>query len=152
MVDVLRRAVHARQVAPVGVTEVRVESERLRVPAELLQRALRRAQQSRKPHNEARVVFVREALAAMTALLAEQIGGRGGTIDEEDRRLLREDLRTSYDVKVMLNTAWLPLTPQKLLADLWARPAYLAAVTPGWSDVDPADAPAPRGRRRYSPG
>jgi superfamily I DNA/RNA helicase len=50
--------------------------------------------------------------------------------------MLREDLRTAHDVKVLLNTAWLPLTPEKLLGDLYARPAYLASVTHGWSRAD----------------
>jgi DNA helicase IV len=136
MADVLKRAVHARQVAPAEPTEITVLNERLTVPPSLIVRALRRAQQTRKPHNVARVTFVREALADLTALLAEQVGRRGGTVDEEDRRMLREDLRTAHDVKVLLNTAWLPLTPEKLLGDLYARPAYLAAVTHGWSRAD----------------
>jgi hypothetical protein len=58
--------------------------------------------------------------------------------------MLREDLRTAQDVKVLLNTAWLPLTPEKLLADLYARPAYLARVTPGWSEADRAALARPR--------
>src|SRR6185312_177411 len=57
----------------------------------------------------------------------------GATIDDDDVRGLREDLRTSYDVRVLLNTAWLPLTPQKLLQDLYARPAWLAELAPRWS-------------------
>ena len=46
---------------------------------------------------------------------------------------LREDLRTSYDVRVLLNTAWLPLTPEKLLQDLYARPTWLAELTSRWT-------------------
>ncbi|MDH2445035.1 AAA family ATPase [Amnibacterium sp. CER49] len=136
MISVLRRAVHARQVAPREATEIRVEGERLVVPPELIVRALRRAQQTRKPHNVARNTFVREALTDLTELLVQKVGARGTTIDDEDRRLLREDLRTAHDVKVLLNTAWLPLTPEKLLGDLYARPAYLAQVTHDWRQDD----------------
>lgn len=136
MAEVLRRAVQARQTAPEQATTVRIGNEALVVPPELVLRALRRAQQSRRPHNVARVTFVRDALAALTAALADQVSSRGGTIDDDDRRMLREDLRTAHDVKVLLNSAWLPLTPQKLLADLYSRPAYLASVTPGWSETD----------------
>jgi DNA helicase IV len=39
---------------------------------------------------------------------------------------------------VLLNTAWMPLTPQKLLADLYARPAWLASLTRDWSEQDRA--------------
>jgi DNA helicase IV len=138
MAQVLRRAVQARQVAPAEPITVAVDNERITVPPALIQRAIRRAQQTRKPHNVARVTFVREALADLTDLLVDVVGGRGGTIDDEDRRMLREDLRTAQDVKVLLNTAWLPLTPEKLLGDLFARPAYLAAVSPELSPADRA--------------
>ncbi|MGN6741923.1 MAG: HelD family protein, partial [Amnibacterium sp.] len=138
MAQILRRAVHARQVAPTEPQTITVDNERLTVPPALIQRAIRRAQQTRKPHNVARVTFVREALADLTDLLVDAVAGRGGTIDDEDRRMLREDLRTAQDVKVLLNTAWLPLTPEKLLGDLYARPAYLAAVSPELSPADRA--------------
>ncbi|MDQ1531015.1 MAG: hypothetical protein QOE37_1120 [Microbacteriaceae bacterium] len=144
MATVLRRAVHARQVAPREPTEIRVDNERLTVPPELIQRAIRRAQQTRKPHNVARVTFVREALAELTGMLVATVAARGGTVDDEDRRMLREDLRTAHDVKVLLNTAWLPLTPEKLLGDLYSRPAYLAEVTPGWSAAERAALQRPR--------
>ena len=66
MAQVLRRAVHARQVAPAEPQTVRIDNERIVVPPALIQRAIRRAQQTRKPHNVARVTFVREALADLT--------------------------------------------------------------------------------------
>ena len=130
MAAVLRQAVQARQTAPDEPVEVRVDSVRFTVPPALIQRAIRRAQQTHKPHNVARVTFVKDALADLTDLLAEQVMERGGTIDDDDRRMLREDLRTAPDVKVLLNSAWLPLTPEKLLGDLFARPEYLAQCAP----------------------
>ncbi|MFD1722624.1 HelD family protein, partial [Amnibacterium endophyticum] len=136
MAEVIRRAVHLRQVAPERPTDVEVDGVVLTVQPEVLQRAIRHAQQTRKPHNEARVVFVKDALSSLTAQLAERVAARGGTIDDEDRRLLREDLRTAHDVKVLLNTAWLPLTPQKLLGDLFTRPDYLARAAP---ELSPAE-------------
>ncbi|MGN6446707.1 HelD family protein [Amnibacterium sp.] len=130
MATVLRRAVHGRQVAPTEPVDVEVNGVTLTVQPALIQRAIRRAQQTRKPHNVARVAFVKDALADLTAQLVERVAARGTTIDDEDRRMLREDLRTAQDVKVLLNTAWLPLTPEKLLGDLYARPEYLARSAP----------------------
>lgn len=144
MAEVIRRAVAARQVAPDEPVEIRIDNERLVVPPSLVQRAVRRAQQTRKPHNVARVTFVREALADLTAMLVDHLAHRGGSIDDEDRRLLREDLRQAHDVRVLLNSAWLPLTPEKLLGDLYTRPGYLAAVTPGWTAEDRALLVRPR--------
>ena len=136
MAAVLRRAVRLRQVAPEEPVEVDVDGVPLTVHPSLLQRAVRRAQQTGKPHNAARVVFVKEALGDLTGQLVQRILARGGTVDDEDRRVLREDLRTAQDVKVLLNSTWLPLTPEKLLGDLWTRPDYLAAAAP---ELRPAD-------------
>jgi hypothetical protein len=40
--------------------------------------------------------------------------------------------------RVALNLAWMPLTPQKLVEDLWTRPARLAAAAPELSRRDRA--------------
>jgi len=132
MADVLKRAVLARQVAPAEVQTVWIDNERLEVAPGLVQRAIQKAQDTRKPHNEARNTFVSAALAALTNQLVDQLREGGDTIDTDDVRMLREDIRSSHDVRVLLNTAWLPLTPEKLLRDLYARPAWLAQLTPSW--------------------
>src|SRR5690606_26582322 len=88
--------------------------------------------------NLARVDFVGHALGALTRQYADQLRSRRAVIDDSDLAVLREDLRTAHDVKVALNTAWLPLTPQKLVQDLFARPQWLATLTPDWSDADRA--------------
>lgn len=133
MARLLSRAVRSRQKAPDEAQTIVVDNERLVVQPDLVQRAIAKAQRTGKPHNVARVTFVKQALGELTDLLAAQLRAGGSTIDEADLRVLREDLRTSYDVRVLLNTAWLPLTPQKLLQDLYARPAWLAELTPRWS-------------------
>ncbi|MHA7985413.1 HelD family protein [Rathayibacter sp. CAU 1779] len=134
MVNLLHRAVEARQKVPAEASVIEVDNERIVVEPALIADAVRRAQRTGKPHNVARITFVKNALTALTAQLAEQLRGRGQTLDEEDLAVLREDVRTSYDARVLLNTAWLPLTPQKLLGDLYARPQWLAELTPTWSE------------------
>ena len=133
MARLLSRAVRSRQKAPDAPQTVVVDNERLVVHPDLVQRAIAKAQRSGKPHNVARVTFVKHALAELTDQLAAQLRASGSTLDDADLKVLREDLRTSYDIRVLLNTAWLPLTPQKLLQDLYARPAWLAELTPRWS-------------------
>ena len=95
---------------------------------------MQRAWDGKKPHNVARVSFNKAALSALSRLLADQLRSHGNTIEDSDQAWLREDLRTSHDVKVLLNTAWLPITPHKLLQDLYARPQWLASLTPRWSE------------------
>lgn len=138
MARLLARAVRSRQKAPTEAQTIVVDNERLVVQPDLVQRALAKAQRTGKPHNVARVTFVKQALGELTEQLAAQLRAGGSTIDDADLRVLREDLRTSYDVRVLLNTAWLPLTPQKLLQDLYARPAWLAELTPRWTPAQRA--------------
>lgn len=133
MAPLLARAVKSRQVVPSQPSVVDVNGELLTVPPQVIQSAMQRAWDSRKPHNVARVVFNKAALAALGRLLADQLRSHGNTIEDSDQAWLREDLRQSHDVRVLLNTAWLPLTPQKLLQDLYARPQWLASLTPRWS-------------------
>jgi DNA helicase IV len=133
MVGLIARAVRSRQQVPAEAQTVDVNGERLVIEPELIRAAMNRAWETRKPHNIARATFNKAALNSLGRALAEQLRAKGNTVDEQDQRYLRDDLRTSYDVKVVLNTAWLPLTPQKLLGDLYARPQWLETLTPGWS-------------------
>ncbi|MFJ3384112.1 MULTISPECIES: HelD family protein [unclassified Curtobacterium] len=133
MADLLRRAVRSRQVVPTESVTLDIEGERLVVPPQLVADAMHRAQDRGKPHNAARVSFNKSALDAMTKLLAEQLRQRGTTVDDADIKVLREDIRSSYDARVLLNTAWLPLPAEKLVEDLYARPNWLASLTPNWS-------------------
>jgi DNA helicase IV len=134
MAAVIARAVRSRQRVPVEPLELDVNGERITVEPELISRAMQRAWETRKPHNEARVTFVKAALSALGRVLADQLRANGNTVDDSDQVLLREDLRTAEDVRVALNTAWLPLTPEKLIQDLYARPQWLAELTPQWSE------------------
>ncbi len=138
MARLLSRAVRSRQRVPESAQTVNVDGVRLEVQPEVIGRAIARAQRIGKPHNIARVTFVKHALAELTGQLAAQLRAGGSTIDDDDVSALREDLRTSYDVRVLLNTAWLPLTPEKLVQDLFARPAWLAELTTRWTPAQRA--------------
>jgi len=133
MAALLARAVKSRQVVPRQPQTLEVNGEYLTVEPQLIQNAMHRAWESRKPHNEARAVFNKAAINALSKQLAAQLRDHGNTIEESDQNWLKEDIRTAEDVKVALNTAWIPLTPQKLLQDLYARPQWLATLTPDWS-------------------
>lgn len=133
MASLLSRAVKSRQVVPTEPQVLEINGELLTVDPSLIRNAMQKAWEGRKPHNVARVAFNKAALSALARQLAEQLRSHGNTIEESDQAWLREDLRTSDDVKIALNTAWLPLTPQKLLQDLYARPQWLERLTPNWS-------------------
>lgn len=133
MADLLARAVRSRQRVPNETQIVDVNGEQLSIEPQLIRTAMQRAWDTRKPHNVARVTFNKVALGSLARVLAEQLRDHGNTIEDSDQAWLREDLRTSHDVRVALNTAWIPLTPHRLLDDLYARPQWLESLTPGWS-------------------
>lgn len=136
MAELIARAVADRQRVPEAAQELDVNGDKLTLEPDLIRSAMSRAQASRKPYNLARVDFVGHALSALTRKYADQLRSNRAVIDDSDLAVLREDLRTSHDVKVALNTAWLPLTPQKLIRDLFARPQWLAHLTPDWVDAE----------------
>jgi DNA helicase IV len=94
-----------------------------------------RARQSRKPHNLARVVFVKEVLADLAHQLA---GARDIPLDEENRADLLVELRESRDVRREVNLCWMPLTPFTVVRGLYARPDRLAQAAPGLSTAERA--------------
>jgi DNA helicase IV len=133
MAGLIRRAVRSRQRVPAEAQELEVNGETIVLDPALIADAIAKARESGKPYNEGRVAFVKHVLAQLTRQLVEQLKRRGSTVDEADEAYLREDIRTAYDVRVALNTAWLPLTPEKLVEDLYARPQWLAELTGHWS-------------------
>jgi DNA helicase IV len=138
MAGLIARAVRSRQRVPSGPQDLDVNGDRITLDPRLIANAIGRARESNKTHNEARVVFVKNALGALSRQWLIQLQDAGNSMDDTDLPMLREDLRSAEDVRVALNTAWLPLTPQKLLQDLYARPQWLAELTPGWSEADRA--------------
>ncbi|MFB2581853.1 UvrD-helicase domain-containing protein [Herbiconiux sp. P15] len=133
MAALIRRAVRSRQRVPAEAVTLEVNGERLELQPQVIAEAISKARESGKPYNEGRVAFVKSVLNQLTKQLADQLRRRGSTVDEADQAYLREDLRTAYDVRVALNTAWIPLTPEKLIEDLFARPQWLASLTGHWS-------------------
>jgi DNA helicase IV len=134
MASLIARGVKSRQRIPAEPQVLEINGENLTLQPSVIASAMASAQQSRKPHNVARQQFQKTVLNTLTKLLAQQLRSRGSTIDDSDFGWLREDLRASYDVRVALNTAWMPLTPEKFVQDLFARPQWLASLTPRWTD------------------
>ncbi|TFC93289.1 MULTISPECIES: ATP-binding domain-containing protein [Cryobacterium] len=133
MARLVERAVRSRQRVPSSSQVLVVNGDRITLKPQLIETAIHRARASGKPHNEARVTFVKNALAALSREWLAQLKAQGRSMDDTDLPMLREDLRLADDVRVALNTAWLPLTPEKLVQDLYARPQWLAQLTPAWT-------------------
>lgn len=133
MARVIARAVRQRQRVPEAPVEISVEGRTVVVRRRDVSEAIARARRTGKPHNQARVTFVREMLNRLATQYVEQLGH---PVPPEDRAEVVEELRTTREVRIALNLAWMPLTPQKLVADLLCRPARLAAAAPELSAAD----------------
>jgi DNA helicase IV len=158
MAQVLAAAVRDRQQLPADGLEITFDHEVLRLDHKTVQRARERARRSRRPHNQARPVFVREILNA----LVEQVTGRLTTGMREADRLvaealgeeyassgvsvigpgetedIRSDLRQDPQVQAAVAKLWPVLSPQRLLDDLFASPRRLAAAAPRLTDAERA--------------
>jgi hypothetical protein len=83
-------------------------------------------------------------ITRLSAQLAEQLGE---SVDADDRRELERDVREDRNIRVAINLCWLPVTPQTLLRDLFAKPHLLANATRALTPTErrlllrPVDAP-----------
>ncbi|MFG2074063.1 HelD family protein [Nonomuraea maritima] len=132
MTEVIAKAVRDRQRVPRKPIELPLGRVTLTIDRSMLDAARNKATRSRRPHNQARAVFVRSLLNALARQQARKIGK--GLIDEDDLADLREDLRTEPVVKAALNRLWPYLTPQRLLLGLYGSKERLdhaaSALTP----------------------
>ncbi|MDN3483622.1 AAA family ATPase [Arthrobacter sp. APC 3897] len=133
MADVVARAVANRQRLPLEPRKLNVEGTILSLTPKMVQRARDRARATGKPHNEARVTFVKILLRELTEQLTEQLEESSGAGNSTDRAYLAEDVRSSRDVRVALNLCWMPMTPEKLLSELFSKPGHLEGAAPGLS-------------------
>ncbi|MFI7607462.1 HelD family protein [Micromonospora sp. NPDC049366] len=134
MVDVLTAAVRDRQRVPDEPMEIEVEREVLTLDPEVVRAARERARRSGRPHNLARALFDVEVVHALADQVAERIGadplGGENLLDEADRAEIRRELRDEPELRAALDELWPVLTPQRLLADLYADPDRIAAAAP----------------------
>ncbi|MCC0767197.1 HelD family protein [Micrococcus luteus] len=145
MVDAVAHAVAQRQRLLVEPRRLMIDGTAVKLKPAMVRRARDKARATRKPHNEARVTFVKILVRELAEKLRKKLEKSSGTPVQRD--LLLEDVRTSRDVRIALNLCWMPLTPEKLIGDLLTREDLLRAAAPWLSDAEvgallrPADAP-----------
>ena len=142
MAKVIAAAVRDRQRVPHEGVEIRFDGNNYRLSRPSLARARERARRSRLRHNQARQVFAREfvgelAREATTKLGADPLGG-ANLMDRADIDDLRAELRADPDVRAAIARLWPVLTPQQLLADLFASHRLLDAAAPSLTQAERA--------------
>ena len=136
MAEVVAHAVAQRQRLLVETRQVDIEGTTVKLKPAMVRRARDRARATGKPHNEARVTFVKILVRELADKLKRKLEKSSGAPVQRD--LLLEDVRTSRDVRIALNLCWMPLTPQKLVGDLLTREPLLRAAAPWLGDDDVA--------------
>lgn len=144
MADVVRAAVRERQRLPRENREVKIDGRTVVIRRSDIRDAQAKARRDGKPHNEARATFAKEMISRLTTQLMEQLES---SLGDDDRAELARDIRDNRDVRVAINLCWLPVTPERLLRDLFSKPHLLTACTAGLTDAErallarPAEAP-----------
>jgi DNA helicase IV len=142
MASVLAAAVRARQRVPSSALKLEVEGRELVLRPHVVAAAQARARRGDKPHNVARVGYVKDLLEQLVSQYARVLGVR---LDADNRRELLADLRASRDVRREINLSWMPLTPQRLLEDLYAEPRLLKQAAPSLTAAELDAMYRPRG-------
>lgn len=140
--QIIRRAVSARQRVPAEDTRLRVDGHDIVIRRRDIRDAIAKARRNHKPHNQARVTFVREMLSRLAQQYVDQMSF---SIEKDERAEVIEELRTTREIRIALNLAWMPLTPEKLIEDLFAKPYRLAQVAHELSDDERAALARPAG-------
>ncbi len=132
MAEVIAMAVRQRQRVPDGARTLNVDGHQLVLRPHVVAAARAHARRNQKPHNLARVAYVKEILEGLASQYARLLGVQ---LSADNRPEILADLRESADVRREVNLTWMPLTPQGLLESLYADPARLAEAAPYLDDA-----------------
>ncbi|MEW2330009.1 AAA family ATPase [Micromonospora chersina] len=143
LAEVLANAVRDRQWVPEEPLEIELpQREILTLDPETVRQARDRVRRTERPHNLARALFDIEIVHALAEQVAERIGadplGGENLLSEADRAEIRRELRDEPEIRAALDELWPVLTPQRLLADLFASPERIAAAAPMLTDAERA--------------
>ena len=133
MAEVIAAAVRNRQRTIERPRRLDVDGTIVMLEPAAVRQARDRARRSGAPHNAARVGFVNEILRGLTRQVA---AARGTELDPETRNDLLALLYESADVRREVNWCWAPITPERLLRDLYANPDYLEPAARGLTGAE----------------
>lgn len=153
MTDVLAAAVRDRQRVPPHPLEIRVEQDSVWLDPDTCRDARAKAQDSDKPHNLARRVFVDAVLDSLARQLVDRLTGTvlddlpeiaptededpdAEVLDDRDVTEMRADLADNENVLSTVDSLWPELTPQRVLGELLTSQDWLDTVAAEYLSVD----------------
>jgi len=150
MADVLGQAIRLHQSLPEEPVEIRYGRTTLVIDRNEVARCRGRARRSRRPHNRARAVFLRELLSGLAGQAARAVDQ--DNLDPGSRAELIGELREHEPVIKVLDAYWPVLTAEDVLRALFTDSQVLARAAQqlpasdrqllarpaehGWTDAD----------------
>lgn len=132
MAEAMERAVADRQEIPATPIELIYDTHSLWLRPEVVAEARREARATEQPHNQAQAGFIAHMRAELRDQFAEIIGadplGGDNLLSQPDRDDLLEEITSEKHISQAIEDLWPCLTPQELLADLYASQDRLASA------------------------
>ncbi|MGV9677143.1 HelD family protein [Nocardia sp. NPDC003482] len=142
MLEVLKKGVRDWQQVPGEPIRLRFDGYDLTLDRKIVTKARGRARSSRRPHNLARPVFAASVVDALTEQLAQTMGkdltGGRNLLSQADLTEIRDEMRADAEIQRAIAGLWPILSPQEVLAGLWADPKRLARAADQLSEEDRA--------------
>ncbi|MDT0341654.1 HelD family protein [Streptomyces litchfieldiae] len=155
MAEVVAAAVRDRQRVPEEGLEIEHEGALPRLDAAACRRARDLARETGLPHNQAAEVFHGLIVDALARRVADRFGtdviDGSSLLTDADLETIRGELATAPEVASAVAALWPPLTPQRLLTDLFASPERLAAAAPAFTAAERALLLRPAHHSGWSP-
>ena len=140
MVGVVAAALKGRQAVLDGPAQITLDGTPLRFTKADAARARSRARHTSRLHNEARPAFGAAVIGILAQKYADTLGadvlGGAGLLDRQDVAALRREVAAEPAVHALIDRLWPRLTAERLVGELFASPARIAAATRGWTDAE----------------
>ena len=142
MAKAIANAVAARERVPSHLPVIRINGFNVPMVRADIEQAIADAKSTRQPHNKARETFVRDMLSAMRNRYVERLDYEPEQAELND---VMQQLRMNDDLRKTLNLAWLPMTGEWLVDQLFAKPQQLRRFAPWLEERDIKTLTRPKG-------
>ena len=142
MAKAIANAVAARERVPSHLPVIRINGFNVPMVRADIEQAIADAKRTRQPHNKARETFVRDMLSAMRNRYVERLDYEPEQAELND---VMQQLRMNDDLRKTLNLAWLPMTGEWLVDQLFAKTQQLRRFAPWLEERDIETLTRPKG-------
>lgn len=133
MRSVIANAIAARIRVPKNLPTLHIGGLSVPLLKEDIEIAQADAQHTHQPHNQARTTFVKTVLSILKNRYLEKLDY---VPDQAELNDITSQLRLDDKLRITLNLAWLPMTGQWLIDQLFSKPDQLRKYAPWLSEED----------------